>query len=66
MDCTAQLISRFVSRTHCRIFWNPSNNAWMIQDAGSMNGTYINDKVLAYKETRELKIGDYIGFGIDL
>jgi pSer/pThr/pTyr-binding forkhead associated (FHA) protein len=34
-------------------------------DHGSMNGTYLNNGILQYKETHELQIGDFIGFGID-
>ncbi len=55
------LESDSVSRRHCRI--QKQNNAWVISDLNSTNGTYVNDvqiKSYALQKGDQLKVGDTI------
>ncbi|OKH54466.1 hypothetical protein NIES2130_28385 [Scytonema sp. HK-05] len=36
-----------VSRSHARVYWDKSQNAYMLVDNNSRNGTYLNDKFLS-------------------
>jgi hypothetical protein len=36
-----------VSRSHARVYWDKSQNAYMLVDNNSRNGTYLNDKLLS-------------------
>jgi len=52
------LNDRTVSRDHAII--TRTGSTYVIQDAGSLNGTYVNDRVV---DTSELKEGDVIQIG---
>lgn len=41
-DCDIVLDAPQISRAHCRL--TPAHNGWQIQDLGSANGTYVNDR----------------------
>ena len=47
-----------VSRKHAQIFYNGVN--WEIEDLGSSNGTFINDKELAPHRRYPLQTGDVV------
>ncbi|MEI2579685.1 FHA domain-containing protein [Scytonema sp. PRP1] len=36
-----------VSRSHARVYWDKSQNAYMLVDNNSRNGTYLNEKFLS-------------------
>ena len=36
-----------VSRSHARVYWDKSQNAYMLVDNNSRNGTYLNEKLLS-------------------
>jgi pSer/pThr/pTyr-binding forkhead associated (FHA) protein len=48
----------YVSAEHARIFWD---NGWFIEDAGSSNGTYVNNELLSKR--RRLIPADLITIG---
>jgi hypothetical protein len=52
-----------VSRRHVQFFYE--GGKWYLQDMGSTNGTYHNDRLLR-SERVELKAGDRIGLGASL
>lgn len=56
----AVLHSPVVSRRHARI--TKSGDAYFIEDLNSKNGTYVNGKMLAYRETQKLQRMDIITF----
>lgn len=56
----AVLHSPVVSRRHARI--TKSGDAYFIEDLNSRNGTYVNGKMLAYRETQKLQRMDIITF----
>lgn len=39
---------------------------WYIKDCGTLNGTFVNDVRIPPNVDYSLKIGDKIGFGIDI
>lgn len=56
---TIQLPDTFISAEHTRL-WN-RNGIWYVQDAGSTNGTYLNDQPA--REALAARIGDIIQVG---
>jgi len=55
---TIALVDRRVSRAHASIA--PYEGNYVIEDLGSVNGTYVNDKIV---ERKDLEIGDEIKLG---
>ena len=49
-----------VSRRHAVV--GAAEGRWTVQDLGSTNGTYVNDRRLAAGETRPIQNGDQVGF----
>jgi adenylate cyclase len=58
-DNSIQVLDRIVSKEHARITLAP-NGAWMIRDAGSLNGTLVNGERIG---EAVLKDGDRIHLG---
>jgi hypothetical protein len=56
---TIQLSDSFISAEHTRL-WN-RNGSWYVQDAGSTNGTYLNNQPA--REPLPARIGDIIQVG---
>eukprot|EP00898_Chlorokybus_atmophyticus_P003276 jgi/Chlat1/394/Chrsp10S01528 len=58
-----------VSSRHARIDWNSQAGSWQVQDLGSLNGTFLNDRVISSTVERKsgtmfpLKHGDTLTFG---
>lgn len=52
-----------VSRAHARIFWDWSQNAYMIVDNNSRNGTYLNGNPLNPGANYRLNHGDSLQLG---
>ena len=57
--CTILLSDNFISGEHTRL-WN-RNGTWYVQDAGSTNGTYVNNQPA--KSALPAKFGDIIQVG---
>lgn len=55
-DCEVQLDARWISRTHARI-WTKENH-YVLEDAGSKNGVFVNGQRVA--DRRTLEDGDRI------
>ncbi len=49
----------YVSQTHARLF--PKDGAWFVEDLGSTNGTFVNEKRIA--SAVELHAGDRVRVG---
>jgi len=60
-DCDLVLDDPSVSKRHAVLIWDESTQACVVQDLGSMNGTYVNDNEL-FDETM-LSDGDVVSFG---
>jgi pSer/pThr/pTyr-binding forkhead associated (FHA) protein len=60
-DCNLQLPSGFVSRHHCELIVDESEQAIRLRDLGSRNGTFVNDTIV--DEECELKDGDKLTVG---
>jgi pilus assembly protein CpaF len=54
------LHSPFVSRQHCRVFWEGGN--FFLESLGT-NGTYVANKLVPYKERSKIDYGDEIRIG---
>lgn len=52
-----------VSRTHARIYWDWSQNTYMLVDNNSRNGTYLNGNPLSPKVQYRLNHGDSLQLG---
>lgn len=57
--------SRVLSRNHAAMFFDPSLEKIMIQDLGSSNGTFVNDKKISDKPV-PIEIGDVINLGFHI
>jgi serine phosphatase RsbU (regulator of sigma subunit) len=55
-SCELKLEDPFLSRRHARIF--RQGETWMIEDLGSRNGTFVNDRELS--QEAEIRDGDVI------
>jgi len=58
--CTLSLDDTYVSATHAVLAWH--DGRWWLRDAGSTNGTLLNDSPISEAET-PLTYGDEIGIG---
>lgn len=58
IDLTGIANDVIISRTHARIYWNWSQNAYMLVDNDSRNGTYLNGNRLVPGVEHRLKHGD--------
>jgi pSer/pThr/pTyr-binding forkhead associated (FHA) protein len=56
---TIQLPDKFISAEHTRLWYH--NGMWYVQDAGSVNGTYVNNQPA--REAVPAKIGDIVRVG---
>ena len=56
-ECTLRLDESGISRVHARL--QPTEDGMLLEDLGSSNGSYVNDKRVLRGEA---KIGDEIGF----
>jgi len=54
-----QLVDNFISSEHTRLWFR--NGLWYVQDAGSMNGTYVNSQPA--REALAARFGDIIQVG---
>ena len=54
-----QLVDNFISGEHTRLWFR--NGLWYVQDAGSTNGTYVNNQLA--REALAAKFGDIIQVG---
>ena len=59
-NCLIHLDDEFVSLRHARIFWDAAERTWMIEDAGSRNGSALNG---ARVTRMRLRPGDLIKTG---
>lgn len=59
--CDLVLDVRDVSREHAAVFWTGA--AWDLQDLGSRNGTWLDGRRLAARESRPLARGAELRFG---
>src|SRR5579884_4088152 len=56
---TIQITDSFISSEHTRLWFR--NGAWFVQDAGSVNGTFVNNQPA--REATSAKAGDIIRVG---
>jgi pSer/pThr/pTyr-binding forkhead associated (FHA) protein len=56
---TIQITDNFISTEHTRLWFR--NGAWYVQDAGSVNGTFVNNQPA--REATPAKTGDIIRVG---
>jgi len=56
---TIQLLDNFISAEHTRLWFR--NGTWFVQDAGSTNGTYLNNQPA--REALPARFGDIIQVG---
>ena len=63
IDLTDEDPQLSVSRRHARILCE-HNRYFLVEEHGVANGTYIKGERLAPGDTRELKLGDRVGFGM--
>lgn len=56
---TIQLTDQFISAEHTRLWFR--NGTWFVQDAGSVNGTFVNNQPA--RDALQAKIGDIIRVG---
>jgi pSer/pThr/pTyr-binding forkhead associated (FHA) protein len=54
-----QIPDSFISAEHTRLWFR--NGSWYVQDAGSVNGTYVNNQLA--REATPAKLGDIIRVG---
>jgi hypothetical protein len=52
-----------VSKFHAFFTKDPTDDVYLLTDAGSMNGTFVNDQRLKPHESTRLAPGDVISFG---
>jgi len=62
-DCDIQIDNRFVSRKHCQV--EIVDNALVITDLDSKNGTFINNLRLVANEPHTLEEGDTIDLAVN-
>ena len=56
---TIQISDNFISSEHTRLWWR--NGSWFVQDAGSVNGTYVNNQPA--RDPIAAKPGDIVQVG---
>lgn len=54
-----------VSRTHARIYWDKSQNVYVLVDSNSRNGTYLNGNLLSASVPYRLNHNDSLQLGQD-
>jgi pSer/pThr/pTyr-binding forkhead associated (FHA) protein len=59
--CSLVLESKKVSRSHARVF--EENGIWFVEDRGSSNGTYVNEREIPPRMAVRLRHGDQIQVG---
>jgi pSer/pThr/pTyr-binding forkhead associated (FHA) protein len=52
-----------ISSKHAAVVVDASSGAISVEDAGSTNGTYVNDEHLGMNGRRDLRDGDRVRFG---
>lgn len=57
--CTIQIAENFISGEHTRMWFR--NGSWYVQDAGSTNGTYLNDQPA--RDALIARFGDIVQVG---
>jgi pSer/pThr/pTyr-binding forkhead associated (FHA) protein len=57
--CQIRLPDTYVSQFHARIY--PRDGAWFVEDLGSTNGTYLNQRRIT--SPAELRAGDRLRVG---
>jgi len=57
--CQVQLADTYVSQFHARIY--PRDGGWYVEDLGSTNGTYLNQRRIT--APAELRAGDHLRVG---
>jgi pSer/pThr/pTyr-binding forkhead associated (FHA) protein len=57
--CTIRLSDDYASQVHARL--SARNGAWMVEDLGSTNGTYLNERRL--ESPNEVRAGDRVRIG---
>lgn len=60
-DADLRVNRNTISKYHARITKDPEGN-YYLEDLNSTNGTYINEKIVNYREKAPLKINDVIRF----
>lgn len=65
IDVTGISHEGIVSRTHARVYWDRSQNAYMIVDSESRNGTFLNGMPLKRGDNYPLNHGDSLQLGQD-
>lgn len=58
-SCTVPLDDGYVSQLHARIF--PRDDAWLVEDLGSTNGTYLNGRKVS--RAQPVQRGDRVKIG---
>jgi hypothetical protein len=56
---TIQLTDQFISAEHTRLWFR--NGTWYVQDAGSVNGTFVNNQPA--RDALPAKVGDIVRVG---
>jgi diguanylate cyclase (GGDEF)-like protein len=59
-DCDIQVDRDSVSRRHARVFREEGQTAWLVEDLGSTNGSYVNDQPVTRAQLRD---GDFLKIG---
>jgi hypothetical protein len=61
--CMFVLKDPSVSKLHARMRWSEPAGAYLVRDAGSMNGTFVNAVPLGSHQEFQLHDGDSLAFG---
>jgi hypothetical protein len=60
--CSIRLDDEHVSRVHALIWWD--EDAWIVKDLGSDNGTFVDGKALERGGRAKLEVGSALTFGL--
>lgn len=63
IDLTGIANEKIVSRSHARIYWDKSSNAYMLVDNNSRNGTYVNGNLISPGNSYRLNHNDLLELG---
>jgi pSer/pThr/pTyr-binding forkhead associated (FHA) protein len=61
METDIALNDDFLSTQHARLEWREAENAWVLEDMGSTNGTFVNG--FEVRDATSIKDGDVIRIG---